>query len=70
MVKYAEGTFLLAWEKSTGDEDLIGENSSATLYEMQMKPHPHKTVFYVREKEGIQPQKLDVSCTCITRIGW
>jgi len=61
MVKYAEGTFLLAWEKSSGDEELMGENSSATLYEMQMIPHPHKTVFYVREKEGIQPQKLDVS---------
>jgi len=60
-VKYTEGTFLLAWETISGAEETLGENSTATLYEMQMKPHPHKTVFYVREKDGVQPQKLDVS---------
>lgn len=59
-MKYVEGTFLLAWEKRTGEEEVLGENSSATLYEMQMDTHPMKTKLYVRQKDGVQPQPLEV----------
>ena len=59
-MKYVEGTFLLAWEKRSGDEEILGENSSATLYEMQMDTHPSKTKLYLRQKNGVQPQPLEV----------
>lgn len=55
-----EGTFLLVWEKKSGEEEILGENSSATLYEMQMDPHPTKTKLYIRQKDGVQPQQLEV----------
>ena len=60
-MKYVEGTFLLVWEKKTGEEEVLGENSSATMYEMQMDTQPSKTKLYVRQKDGVQPQQLEVN---------
>ena len=61
LMKYVEGTFLLVWEKKTGEEEVLGENSSATMYEMQMDTQPSKTKLYVRQKDGVQPQQLEVN---------
>ena len=67
-MKYVEGTFLLVWEKKTGEEEVLGENSSATMYEMQMYTKPAKTKLFVRQKDGVQPQQVEVIFCCPCKI--
>ena len=62
---YEDGTFLLVWRKKDawGDEvmESLGENSTASLFEMQMPPRPGKALMYLREKPSGPPKRLAVS---------
>ena len=62
---YEDGTFLLVWRSVNAaqqeEEIALGENSTATLFEMQMQPHNVKNYFYLREKDETPPRKRPVS---------
>ena len=62
---YEDGTFLLVWRSTNAgqqeEERVLGENSTATLFEMQMQPQNAKNHFYLREKDETPPRKRPVS---------
>lgn len=62
---YEDSTFLLVWRSTNvaqeEEEVTLGENSTATLFEMQMQPHNAKNYLYLREKDETPPRKRPVS---------
>ena len=57
-----EGTFTLMWRQKTNtldDEMAIDRNSTATLYEIGMKTTPIKMYLYIRDNNGVQPEKVE-----------
>ena len=55
-VGYVEDTFTLMWRPRTSGAEYevpIEPNSTATLYEIRMRPIPRKMYLYIKDKDGV-----------------